>query len=212
MFHHALILMFLSQIQHPLRVLDRRVPAHLCAYWFRWLLTNHFWFVASFSRLMLCGWQMSATINRLMLPAFPEPTTNPSIWVTVGSTGRQRHVCAGTHWSSYCLSLLGSFIQSLSPTLHHAKTPPTPAPAQHSTWKRIKNCTLIQLVLSYPMYVIFWIYYTPASHRACGDIARIPQSVEPAEPICLYILFRAHLWMELITQIMLRTFLKKFKT
>lgn len=104
-----------------------RAPADLCTYWFRWLPTNYFWSAANFSRLMLCGWQMSATINRLMLPAFPEPTTNPSIWVTVGSTGRQRHVCAGTHWSSYCLSLLGSLIQSLNPALHHARTP------QHST-------------------------------------------------------------------------------
>lgn len=89
-----------------------------CVYWFFWLPTNNFWCIASLSRLMHCGWLMSATINGLMLPTFSKPRINPSIWVTVGSTGRQKHVCTGTHFSSYCLSLLhfllyGSLIQSL---------------------------------------------------------------------------------------------------
>lgn len=70
------------------------------------------------SRLMLCGCLMSATINGLMLPASSEPRTNPSILVTVGSTGKQKHVCTGTHWSSYCLSLFrpSSFLPLLIST------------------------------------------------------------------------------------------------
>lgn len=63
---------------------------------------------------MLCGWLMSATINGLMLPVSSEPRTNPSIWVTVGSTGKHKHVCTGTHLSSYCLSLLRSLSLGLS--------------------------------------------------------------------------------------------------
>ncbi len=65
---------------------------------------------------MLCGWLMSATINGLMLPTFSEPRTNPSIRVTVGSTGKQKHVCSGTYLSSYCLSLLCSL--SLDPSFN----------------------------------------------------------------------------------------------
>lgn len=88
-----------------------------CVYWFSWLPTNNFWSIASLSRLMLCGWLMSATINGLMLPTFSEPRTNHSIWVTVGSTGKQKHVCTGTHLSSDCLPLLHTLSLDLSPCL-----------------------------------------------------------------------------------------------
>lgn len=129
-----------------------RAPADLCTYWFRWLPTNYFWSAANFSRLMLCGWQMSATINRLMLPAFPEPTTNPSIWVTVGSTGRQRHVCAGTL----------VFLLSFSPWFPHPESQSCSSscqnpPAQHST-AHVGKKNKELLVLSYAIYVIFQIY------------------------------------------------------
>lgn len=85
-----------------------------CVHWFCWIPTNNLWSIASLSRLMLCFWLMSATINGLMLPNFLQPRTNPPIWVTVGSTGKQKHVCTVTHLSSDCHSFPSwSFIQLL---------------------------------------------------------------------------------------------------
>lgn len=97
----------------------RTIPPH-CVYWFCWLPTNNFWSAASSSRLMLCFWLMSATINGLMLPTFSEPRTNPSIWVTVGPTGRHERVCTGTHLSFDChCSQSGSFIPCVSSASLH---------------------------------------------------------------------------------------------
>lgn len=89
-----------------------------CVYWFCWLPTNNSWSIPSLSRPLLCGWLMSTTINRVKLPAFFWPRTNPSIWVTVGSTGRQEHVWTGTYLSLW-LSLFPSFSfsGSVSPSL-----------------------------------------------------------------------------------------------
>lgn len=85
-----------------------------CVHWFCWIPTNNLWSIASLSRLMLCFWLMSATINGLMLPNFLQPRTNPPIWVTVGSAGKQKHVCTVTHLSSDCHSSPSwSFIQLL---------------------------------------------------------------------------------------------------
>lgn len=85
-----------------------------CVHWFCWIPTNNLWSIASLSRLMPCFWLMSATINGLMLPNFLQPRTNPPIWVTVGLTGKQKHVCTVTHLSSDCHSFPSwSFIQLL---------------------------------------------------------------------------------------------------
>lgn len=82
--------------------------------WFCWIPTNNLWSMARLSRLMLCFWLMSATTNGLMRPNFLQPKTNPSIWVTVGSTGKQKHVCTVTLLivSPFCLN--PSFKCSLS--------------------------------------------------------------------------------------------------
>lgn len=117
-------------IEHLVRILDVHTHTILphCVYWFCWLPTNNFWSIASLSRLMLCGWLMSATINGLMLPMFEEPRTNPSIWVTVGIHW-QAEACLYWHtfvfWLSFPPSfyLSGSLIQSHSPALFLYKAP-----------------------------------------------------------------------------------------
>ena len=93
-----------------------------CVYWFSWLPTNNFWSIASLSRLMLCGWLMSATINVLMLPRSSAPRTKP---FHMSHSGIQWQAEACLYWQAFVFSLsftpsfflTGSLIQSVSPAL-----------------------------------------------------------------------------------------------